>query len=616
MDERSDQQLLRDYQAGRSEEAFAELVRRHVDHLYSAALRMVCDAHLAEDVTQSTFLALARKAADLADRPVLSGWLHRTAQNLAAKTVRSDVRRRVREREVAIMNELLVAESEGVWKQVAPHLDAALGDLNDPDRDALLLRFFERKSAREMAQALRITDEAAQKRVTRAVERLRQGLEKRGVCVGATGLTVAVSAHAVQTAPVALAGTISTTIALSGASWITATNITTTTAQKILITASVLLLGAATPWVLQHRSHVRLREENESLRQQVGRLEHIATENERLSKQVALAKNSQVPRLPAPPVQRGSGSVDLSADEREAARRIAQLLQEDQARRLTVDQIKPYLDQNHRSAASLLAAFRATGDLALLREAMDKFPSDPQVNFAASTRKDVSPEDRRRGLDAFKQAAPENALANYLSALDYFKSGQTDLAVRELAAASGKSEFKDYTLEFMQENDDAWRTSGYPLTEAKIIATTSQELPQLAQLKELTQDTVALANSYRQAGDESSAQMVLQMGADLGQRFGGLKGEPLVSRLVGVAIEQIALHAMDPNSPYGAGGGTVSDRINELTQQRSAIRDLTSHFGTVQASMSSQDWISYIDRWRAFGEQAAIQWMVDKHGHP
>src|ERR1041384_3075407 len=208
MSDQTDLQLLRAYAESRSEASFAELVRRHVDFVYSAALRMVCDSHLAEDVTQSVFVALAKSAAQLTDRPVLSGWLHRTAQNIAAQTVRTDVRRRRREQEAAAMNELLSNEPDIAWQDIAPHLDAALGELCESDRDALLLRYFERKSAREMAQTLGISDEAAQKRVSRAVDRLREVFAKRGVTVGTSGLAVVISTNAVQAAPVVLAKSI------------------------------------------------------------------------------------------------------------------------------------------------------------------------------------------------------------------------------------------------------------------------------------------------------------------------------------------------------------------------------------------------------------------------
>ena len=119
MNDQTDAQLLRAYAEHHSEPAFGELVRRHVAFVHSAAVRMVCDSHLAQDVTQGVFVALAKNAAQLADRPALSGWLHRTAQNLAAQTVRTDVRRRIREQETATMNELLAIGPEATWEHLA-----------------------------------------------------------------------------------------------------------------------------------------------------------------------------------------------------------------------------------------------------------------------------------------------------------------------------------------------------------------------------------------------------------------------------------------------------------------------------------------------------------------
>src|SRR5206468_4346833 len=127
----------------------------------------------------------------------------------------SEVRRRAREQEAA-MNQLLATESETLWEQISPHLDAALGELAEPDRDALVLRYFECRSAREIARVLGTTEEAAQKRVSRAVERLRDFLAKRGVSVGAGGLVLAITANAVQAAPIGMAAAISTTAVLTG----------------------------------------------------------------------------------------------------------------------------------------------------------------------------------------------------------------------------------------------------------------------------------------------------------------------------------------------------------------------------------------------------------------
>jgi RNA polymerase sigma factor (sigma-70 family) len=241
--DQTDTELLGTYVRERSEPAFAELVRRHVDFVYSAALRIIRDPHLAEDVTQGVFAALAKNAAQLAERPVLSGWLHRTALNIAAQTIRTIERRRAREKEAA-MNQPFAAEPDVLWEEVAPHLDSALNDLAETDREALLLRYFERKSGHEMAMILGVSDEAAQKRVTRAVDRLREVLTKRGVAIGAGALSALVVANAVHAAPAGLALSISTALAITGAGVAATTSIITkaltmTTLQKTAIGAAL-----------------------------------------------------------------------------------------------------------------------------------------------------------------------------------------------------------------------------------------------------------------------------------------------------------------------------------------------------------------------------------------
>jgi RNA polymerase sigma factor (sigma-70 family) len=296
----TDQQLLQDYAGSKSETAFAELVRRHVDFAYSTALRLVCDSHLAQDVTQGVFVALAQNARQLTEHPVLSGWLHRTTRNLAANIVRSETRRRAREQEAAAMNQL--SESDATWEIIAPHLDEALGELTEEDRDALLLRYFEKKSGREMAGILGTSEDAAKKRVSRAVERLRETFSKRRVTIGAGGLAVLISANAVQSAPIGLAATISAAVVMGTAvqtsSLVAITKtIAMTTLQKGIIVAA-LVTAAGTGLFAEHQNS-KQRGEIQSLQQQQAPLsaqvEQLAQERDAATNQLAnlLAEEAQ-----------------------------------------------------------------------------------------------------------------------------------------------------------------------------------------------------------------------------------------------------------------------------------------------------------------------------------
>lgn len=298
MKNRTDQQLLAEYADGKAEDAFAELVRRHVDPVYSAALRVVGDPAMAQDVTQGVFLALAKHAGHLTGRPVLSGWLHRTARNLAANVVRSEVRRHAREREAASMTELLTTPSGPSWSEIGPHLDAALIDLSEPDRDAVMLRYFEKKSAKEMAGILGVSAQAAQKRVNRAVERLRELFAQRGVTTSVGALAAALSADAVHAAPTGLAAAIIATAPGAGAVTATTSAIATqaivmTTLQKSLVTATVVLLAGT--GIYQARQVSRLNNDLRALERQHASL----TEESERSQQERDEARAQLARLRA-----------------------------------------------------------------------------------------------------------------------------------------------------------------------------------------------------------------------------------------------------------------------------------------------------------------------------
>ena len=320
----------------------------------------------------------------------------------------------------------------------------------------------------------------------------------------------------------------------------------------------------------------------------------------------------QQARLPAPAL-RADSSIETSVENLPATNLILRLFHGSNAPKLTLQQTETYLKDNHRNAASLIAAARATGDQSLLQEAMEKYPHDPQVAYAAIFKFNATPEEHRQWLDEFERSAPGNSLANYLSAFDQFKSGNSDQAVQELSAAAGKQSFTDYSMDFMQSAEEAYRAAGYSVAEAKALASSQLLLPQLAQLKGLNHNMVDLAASYRESGDDASSQTLLQMGVSLGQRLEEAPGQLLISQLVGIAVESAALKAIDAAAPF-RDSQTVQNRLDELSQQRAAIKRTDQEFESIQERVSNQDWISYSDRRKAFGEQAALQWLATKYG--
>ena len=215
MDPVDDSALLRQFAENQSDEAFAELVKRHVNLVYSVALRQAGHPQNAEEITQAVFIILAKKAAGLRHEKALSSWLFQATRFTAINFVRSEIRRQNREQE-AQMQTILNESSGEVWPKIAPLLDDAVAALREKERQAIVLRFYEGRSLREVGLALGASEEAAKKRVGRALEKLRQSFAKRGVDSTTAAIAETISAHSVQIAPLALAKTISTVALAKG----------------------------------------------------------------------------------------------------------------------------------------------------------------------------------------------------------------------------------------------------------------------------------------------------------------------------------------------------------------------------------------------------------------
>jgi RNA polymerase sigma factor (sigma-70 family) len=242
----SDIDLLDAYANNRSEEAFRELVTRHVDFTYSAAMRQLRNPHLAEEATQAAFIALADKAGRLQGHTVIAGWLYRAVHFAALNLQRGEARRKHWEKEAATMNnpnDDAPAEPANAFNETAlPQVGDALTELGEKDRAALVLRFLQQKSLRDVGNTMGTSEEAAKKRVSRALEKLRSLLARRGMVVPAAALAIGLSQLPVFAAPAALRASLPAIVANAA---IPATTIVSALLARLLLMRAKLIAGFA-----------------------------------------------------------------------------------------------------------------------------------------------------------------------------------------------------------------------------------------------------------------------------------------------------------------------------------------------------------------------------------
>ncbi|MEY2882265.1 MAG: hypothetical protein RLZZ15_4645 [Verrucomicrobiota bacterium] len=306
----TDAELLHRYLDARSEAAFAELVQRHLNLVYFAALRQVGgDAHRAKDIAQSVFTDLARKAGTLTGRATLTGWLHTSTRFAATKLRRADFTRQQREREATTMSAVLTdPEPAADWERVRPLIDDAIHELDERDREAVLLRYFENRPFAEIGATLRLSEDAARMRIDRALEKLRAGLARREV--KSTGAALAaVLAHQVgATAPAGLGPVIASAavggLAASGTTFLMSHTLTA------LLGAAALTATGATWYQWQHAQRAEsdvaaLTLERDELRTHLDterrRAERATQATTTLRNEVDVLKASQAALRAAPP---------------------------------------------------------------------------------------------------------------------------------------------------------------------------------------------------------------------------------------------------------------------------------------------------------------------------
>jgi RNA polymerase sigma factor (sigma-70 family) len=273
-----DHKLLRDYVERRSQDAFRQLVDRHLPMVFSAAHRMVRDAYLAEEVVQNVFTTLAQKAQSVAPPQIIGGWLYNTTRNFSMHAVRSEQRRRERE-QIAVAMQSLETTSDA--PQIAEQLEGVMDQLDPTEREVLVLRFLENRSLRDLGTELGISEDAARMRVNRALEQLRSLFGRQGIHLTSAALGSALFATTVSAVPAGLSASILTAISGTAATT-TATHAFFTTMNWINTKTITALLGAAIvggtgTYLVQQRTINALRAVNQEL---VAQQKKLAEENE------------------------------------------------------------------------------------------------------------------------------------------------------------------------------------------------------------------------------------------------------------------------------------------------------------------------------------------------
>lgn len=509
------------------QDAFTALVGQHLNLVYSVALRKVRSPQLAEEVSQTVFTQLARHADALKQGTILAAWLHRVTYYAGIDVVRREARRQARE-QIACEMSLLMDDNAADWNRIEPHLDEAVQSLDETDRAAILLRFFENKSLREVGETLGTSEDAAQKRVGRALDRLRDYFIKQKITTVAGGLAGIISAHGVQAAPAGLssviaagsltAASVSTSVSTTLA---TAKIITMTTLQKIAIGA--VIAGAAVTIIYQHREVSRLQGETQSLMEEQAREQALTQQVQQLQQERdtatnALAsireENASLKTRPSE-VLKLRGEVGTLRDQKAqlgATTAISKMTATPEARQLLHDQQKLGMGMIYKQFADQM---KLTPDQT---EKVNTLLADhimQDVDYVTAALRDKTPPDQLSQIFAGENATLEQSIQDLIGAdgvaqyRDYTKNLLGNLTAQQFQDSLGgsdaekKAKTEQLRQAILQETQSTLAGAGLPADFQTVpilnfvnIASEQQAAQDLKLLDGIYQRVIAGAGSY------------------------------------------------------------------------------------------------------------------------
>ena len=280
--------------------------------------------------------------------------------------------------------------------------------------------------------------------------------------------------------------------------------------------------------------------------------------------------------------------------------------------KLSHEQIEAFLAKRNRNASALLAAFRLSGDAAYLHEAGEKHAADPRVQLTLGM-SSSSPEEKQRAFQELRKLAPDNALADYLLAMDSLRGGKHEEAVASLTSAYSKKQMNDYSAELAAAAADAYESSGFTELQSKLARLQGAVSPLYSQMAQLSLLMTNLQTEYRQGGDADSANALCRMGLALADQLQTQPGHSLMSDLVGMGVERRMLQALPPETVLDDQGGTAKSKLEALEVRKTDVGGL-GQAGAAVMALPEQEALSYFNRFEANGEAEALRWLKKKHG--